>query len=151
MRWFLVDKFIEVRKGEYAKAVKNISLSEDHLHDHFPGYPLMPSSLIVESLAQTGGILAGYSSDFKRNVILAKVPRVQFLKRVRPGDQLVLEARLTELREEGSTVEVWGSVEGKKVVEGEILFAHFEGKSRGDTQQSDFVFTEELKSVLNLK
>lgn len=147
MRWFLVDKFLEVRKGEYAKAVKNISLSEDHLHDHFPGYPVMPPTLMIESLAQTGGILVGYSSDFKRNVILAKVPRMQFHAPVRPGDQLILEAKLTDLRDEGSTVEVWGSVEKKKVVEGEILFAHL-ASSKGET---DFVFTDELKAVLNLK
>lgn len=147
MRWFHVDRFEEVRRGESARAVKTVSLSEDHLHDHFPGFPVMPPSLMIESLAQTGGILAGASIDFKRNVILAKVPRMQFFGLARPGDRLMLKARLSDLREEGSTVEVEASVDGKKIAEGEIIFAHLESA----TGEKDFVFTDELKSLLNLK
>ncbi len=149
MRWFLIDKFLELEKGKRAKAVKNISLSEDHLHDHFPGFPIMPPSLMVESLAQTGGILAGYSKDFKENVILAKVPRVDFFKWVRPGDQLILEAELVEMRDEGSTVRAWGTVEGEKVLEGEILFFHVQEASELGNELK-FVFTPELLTALNL-
>lgn len=149
MRWFLIDKFLELEKGKRAKAVKNISLSEDHLHDHFPGFSIMPPSLMVESLAQTGGILVGYSKDFKENVILAKVPRVDFFKWVRPGDQLILEAELVEMRDEGSTVRAWGTVEGEKVLEGEILFFHVKEASQLGNELK-FVFTPELLTALNL-
>lgn len=149
MRWFLVDKFLDVQKGKSAKAVKNISLSEEHLHDHFPGFPVMPPSLMVESLAQTGGILVGYSNDFKQNVILAKIPKVQFYDFVRPGDQLLIEAEVMELREEGSTVRAWGSVGSKKVLEGEIIFVHLD-RNNGANGDHDFVFTKELLMTLNL-
>ena len=149
MRWFLIDKFLELEKGKRAKAVKNISLSEDHLHDHFPDFQIMPPSLMVESLAQTGGILIGYSNDFKENVILAKVPRVDFFKWVRPGDQLVLEAELVEMRDEGSTVRAWGTVNGEKVLEGEILFFHVKETSELG-KELKFVFTPELLTALNL-
>ena len=57
MRWFWIDRFIEFESGSYAKSVKNVTLAEEHLHDHFPGFPVMPGSLMIEGLAQTGGIL----------------------------------------------------------------------------------------------
>ena len=87
MRWFLIDKFIEIQKGKYAKAIKNITLGEDHLHDHFPTFPVMPNSLIIESLAQTAGVLAGYSKDFEQNVILSKINKAIFHRMALPGDQ----------------------------------------------------------------
>ena len=55
MRWIWIDKFLEFRSGQFARAIKNLTLAEEHLHDHFPGYPVMPASLIIEGLAQTGG------------------------------------------------------------------------------------------------
>jgi len=149
MRWFWVDRFLEIEKGKTAKAVKNISLSEDHLHDHFPGFPVMPPTLMIESLAQTGGILVGHAIDFKKNVILVKIPKMQFFSLVRPGDQLILESEILDLREEVSTVRAWGSVAGEKVIEGEIIFFHIESKP-GSEIESDFVFTEELLSTLNI-
>ena len=57
MRWIWIDKFIEFNSGTSAKAVKNVSLAEEHLHDHFPGFTVMPNTLILEGLAQTGGLL----------------------------------------------------------------------------------------------
>ena len=59
MRWIWIDRFVEFVDGSHAKAIKNVSLSEDHLHDHFPGFPVMPQSLMLEGMAQTGGILLG--------------------------------------------------------------------------------------------
>jgi len=64
MRWYWIDKFLEFESGSRAKAVKNVSLSEEHLHDHFPGFPVMPASLMIEGMAQTGGILLGEVNDF---------------------------------------------------------------------------------------
>ena len=64
MRWIWIDKFLEFRSGQFARAIKNLTLAEEHLHDHFPGYPVMPASLIIEGLAQTGGILVGEAGGF---------------------------------------------------------------------------------------
>jgi 3-hydroxyacyl-[acyl-carrier-protein] dehydratase len=57
MRWFWIDRFDEFVRGRHATAVKNVSLAEEHMHDHFPGAALMPNSLIVEGMAQTAGLL----------------------------------------------------------------------------------------------
>ena len=59
--------------------MKNLSLAEDHFADHFPGYPVMPGPLMLEGLAQTGGILVGEANDFREKVVLAKVPWAAFI------------------------------------------------------------------------
>src|SRR4051812_49528845 len=74
MRWIWIDKFLEFRSGQFARAIKNLTLAEEHLHDHFPGYPVMPASLIIEGLAQTGGILVGEAGGFAEEGVLAQIP-----------------------------------------------------------------------------
>ena len=78
MRWIWIDKFVEFESGRRAVAVKNVTLAEEHLHDHFPGYPVMPPSLMIEGMAQTAGILVGEARNFSEKVILAKVKRATF-------------------------------------------------------------------------
>ena len=78
MRWYWIDRFIEFESGRYAKAVKNVSLAEDHLHDHFPHYPMIPNTLVIEGMAQTGGLLVCEHSQFTEKVVLAKVPKAIF-------------------------------------------------------------------------
>ena len=74
-------------------AVKNLSLAEEHLHDHFPDFPVMPECLMIEAMAQTAGILVGEAKSFKEKVILAKVKKAVFSDYVRPGDTLMLLGR----------------------------------------------------------
>ena len=71
MRWYWIDRFIEFESGSRAKAVKNVTLAEDHLHDHFTSYPMLPNSLVVEGLAQTGGLLVCEHNHFAEKVVLA--------------------------------------------------------------------------------
>lgn len=123
MRWFWVDRFVEFKSGEYAKSVKNVSLSEEHIHDHFPGFPVMPCSLIMEGMAQTGGILLGHAKDFKFLVFLAKVPKFTSHRNARPGDQLVYEAHVSDMREEGGMTTVTARCGDELVAEAEIFFA----------------------------
>lgn len=124
MRWFWIDRFIEFESGRRARAVKNVSLSEDHLHDHFPGYCIMPNSLIVEGLAQTGGTLVGEYSGFTEKIVLAKVPKVTFHFAAVPGDQLVYTAEVEYIKESGAMVRVTSHVGDRLQAEGEIVFAH---------------------------
>jgi len=64
MRWIWIDRFVEFVPGRRATAVKNISLAEEHLHDHFPDFPVMPECLMIEGMAQTAGILVGEAKKF---------------------------------------------------------------------------------------
>ncbi len=152
MRWYWVDRFVEFESGRRAVSVKNVSLAEEHLHDHFPGFPVMPASLMIEGMAQTGGILLGEHFDFRYNVVLAKVPKVTFHSWACPGDQLHYEATLEDAREEGGSVSVEARIGDRAVASAEIVFAHLDTEdpqfSRID--QKNFVFRMNLLDILTV-
>src|SRR6187200_279302 len=104
MRWIWIDRFVAFESGKRARAVKNLSLAEDHFADHFPGWPVMPAALILEGLAQTGGILVGEANQFKEKVVLAKMPRAVFHREMLAGEVLVYDAEVQVLRPEGASV-----------------------------------------------
>lgn len=150
MRWFWIDRFIEFNHGVSAKAVKNVSLSEEHLHDHFPGFPVMPGSLMIEGMAQTGGILLGQTHGFKHMVILAKVPKMTFHSWAMPGDQLIYSATLTDVRDEGGMVTVTAKCGERLVAEGEIVFAHVDPAQAGSMPSQKNVVEFALQSILEV-
>src|SRR4051794_22671542 len=123
MRWIWIDRFVEFSSGKSAKAVKLLSLAEDHFAQHFPGYPVMPASLILEGMAQTTGILVGEATGFKEKVVLAKVPRAVFHREMLAGETLTYDAEVLHLRDEGAAVACKVVVEGQTTAECEIFFA----------------------------
>lgn len=143
MRWFHIDRFEVLERDKYARAVKCATLGEDHLHDHFPGFPIVPSALNLESMAQTAGVLAGYTYDFKKNVILAKVEKAHFPVMVRPGDKMVIEAWIDKVKPEGSWTHARISVDGGEVASASIIFVHVQ-----DMLPDSFVFTDNFMDIL---
>ena len=85
MRWIWIDKFTQFQSGVSARAVKAVTLAEEHLHDLYPDFPIVPHSLILEGMAQTAGILVGEAHQFQEKVILAKIGRATFHRLVRPA------------------------------------------------------------------
>jgi 3-hydroxyacyl-[acyl-carrier-protein] dehydratase len=149
MRWIWIDRFVEFQSGKSARAVKNLSLAEDHFADHFPGYPVMPAALILEGLAQTGGILVGEVNDFQEKVVLAKVPRVVFHREMLAGEQLIYEAEIQHMRPEGASVLGRVLVGGTVTAEAEIFFAFLDqARSKQLFGDRNFVFTGEMKYLL---
>jgi 3-hydroxyacyl-[acyl-carrier-protein] dehydratase len=124
MRWYWIDRFIEFESGRYAKAVKCVSLAEEYLKDHFPGYPVFPNSLVIEGLAQTGGLLVCEHGQFAEKVILAKIPKVRFYSEAVPGDTLVYTATAEYIKPEGAAVTATSFKNGALHAEAEIVFAH---------------------------
>lgn len=131
MRWFWIDKFVEFESGRYAVAVKNVSLAEEHLHDHFPGAPVMPNSLIVEGLAQTGGILIGEHGRFEHRVVLAKLSSVVFHFLATPGDTLRYRTEVLDFSSGGAIVRGTSHVGERLQAEAEIVFAHLDERTVG--------------------
>src|ERR1700751_2013567 len=117
MRWIWLDRFLEFKSGKSARAVKNLSLAEDYFADHFPGYPVMPGPLILEGLAQTGGILVGEANDFQEKGVLAKTPYARLQREVLAGERLVYDTELLHLRPEGAAVQGRATVGNDLVVE----------------------------------
>jgi 3-hydroxyacyl-[acyl-carrier-protein] dehydratase len=124
MRWFWIDRFVEFESGRCAKAIKCVSLAEEHVHDHFPGHPIMPNSLIIEGLAQTGGLLVCEHSEFTQKVILAKIPKIQFFCEAVPGDTLTYTTTIDFIKEEGAAVSATCHKGDVLQAQAEIVFAH---------------------------
>lgn len=127
MRFVLIDRIDRLEPGQVAEGHKCVAPDEDYFRDHFPGYPLVPGVLVLESLAQLGGRLveASARSSGGRRVlpILAKLDRVRFSQRVRPGDRLDLVTRMTAMTDEAARVTGIASVDGRQAAAADIMYA----------------------------
>jgi len=121
--FLLVDRVLELNKGKSIVAVKNVTYNESFFQGHFPEFKVMPGVLIVEALAQAGGILLYKSipDPEKKLVFLSKIDNAKFRRRVVPGDQLIIEVELIELKNRFCRVKGKAYVESKTAVECEII------------------------------
>jgi 3-hydroxyacyl-[acyl-carrier-protein] dehydratase len=150
MRWAWIDRFVAFRHAEYARAVKLTSLAEDIFRDHIPGFPVMPASLMLEGLAQTGGMLVGEARGYQEKVVLAKMAKVRFTREVLAGSELVYEVWAEYIRPEGALVRGTVTVEGELVGEAEITFAHLDqSRSQQTFGDKNFVFTGLLAELID--
>jgi len=150
VRWIWIDRFEVFESGRRAVALKNVSLAADHIHDHFPGFPVMPTSLMVEGMAQTAGILVGEARGFAEKVILAKVKRAVFHRLVRPGDTIRHEAVIEQLTDQAATTTGRTTVGDDLVAEIDIVFSHIDQNVSGlEFPEENFVFNESFLSLLN--
>ena len=141
MRWIWIDKFIEFESGRRAVAIKNVTLAEEHLHDHFPGYPVMPESLCIEAMAQTAGILVGEAAKFQEKVILAKIKKAVFFHYIKPGDTLKLEATIESFAPEAASTTGKVTCDGKLLAEIDLMFSHIDQNLAGKQfPEENFVF-----------
>ncbi len=152
MRWIWIDRFVSFESGKSAAAVKNLSLAEDHFADHFPGYPVMAAPLILEGLAQTGGILVGEANNYTKNVVLAKIPKAVFHRDALAGETLTYRTTLEQLSDIGGLVAGTVHSDSELIAEAEIFFAHVEPNQFKELTGStdNFVFTGNLKNLVGL-
>ncbi len=161
MRWLWIDRIIENDPGRRLVAVKNVSLAEDVLHDHFPAegdrpaQPVMPMSLLIEGMAQTAGLLVGQMSGFSEKVILAKVNRALLTEDVFPGDTVRFEATIERHDPSGvsttGTISVLDHASGRtmQVGEVELIFSHIDRNRAGTAfPEENFVFTENFRLLV---
>jgi 3-hydroxymyristoyl/3-hydroxydecanoyl-(acyl carrier protein) dehydratase len=130
VRFFLIDRVTAWQPGERAEAVKNVSLSEDYLRDHFPRVPTMPGVLILESMAQLSGIILedAVLTQQKRAVtaVLSIVERAKFRRLVKPGDQLRLVAEGLEVRDASGRTRAKAFVGDDLAASAELIFTWFD-------------------------
>lgn len=131
--FLLVDRILELTSEEVV-GLKNVTINEPFFQGHFPGEPIMPGVLIIEALAQTGGILAfTLVSDFRgRPIYFMGMDKVRFRKPVRPGDQLILKLKILKRRGPTFKMSAEAFVEEQLVAEAELLATIGAAKSERD-------------------
>jgi 3-hydroxyacyl-[acyl-carrier-protein] dehydratase len=122
--FLLVDRVIELDPPHRAVGIKHVTVNEPFFQGHFPGYPVMPGVLIVEAMAQVGGVAVLSSEDYQDKLALfAGIDNVRFKRQVRPGDTLRLEVELQQIRRGIGMGSGTATVEGELACRGDIMFA----------------------------
>ncbi len=120
----LVDRILELEPGRRIVGLKNVSINEPFFVGHFPGHPVMPGVLIVEAMAQVGGVLISFLPGAEGHIAyFAGIERVRFRRPVRPGDQLVTEAVLLKTRGRFGKAGVTSRVDDAVVADGELTYS----------------------------
>lgn len=122
--FLLVDRITELKPGEKAAGLKNVTINEPFFQGHFPGEPIMPGVMIVEALAQVGAVaVLSMPENENKLALFTGINNFRFKQMVKPGDQLELEIEMTKIRGGLGKGEAKAQVEGKTVASGELWFA----------------------------
>ncbi len=155
MRWLWIDRIVDLAAGERLRAIKHVSLAEEHLFVTPAGVPVMPASLIIEGMAQTAGLLVGHAGGFREKVLLAKIQRATLDREATPGCTLMYEATLTRMDPQGAscngTVHLRADDEFVPIGTVDLLFTHLD-HARSDEVfgNTNFVFGESFRTLLRL-
>ncbi|BAB73970.1 3-hydroxyacyl-ACP dehydratase FabZ [Anabaena sp. FACHB-709] len=123
--FLLVDKIIDYTPGKQAVGIKNVTINEPHFTGHFPDRPLMPGVLIVEAMAQVGGIVMTQLPGLEGGLfVFAGIDKVRFRRQVVPGDQLVMTVELLWIKQRRfGKMQARAEVDGQLAAEGELMFS----------------------------
>ena len=120
----LVDRIIELEPFKSATGIKNVTMNEPHFLGHFPGHPIMPGVLILEAMAQVGGVAMLYPEEHRGKIALfGGVKNARFRRKVTPGDVLEMECVLTKRRGPVGIGECKATVNGELACTAELTFA----------------------------
>ncbi|MGC4095256.1 MAG: 3-hydroxyacyl-ACP dehydratase FabZ family protein [Polyangiaceae bacterium] len=123
MRYFLLDRVTAYEAGQSARGIKNVTLSDEVLHDHFPDYPVLPGALVIESMAQ----LTGFMLEIEKpapvlRAVLAQIEKAKFHSPAGPGDQIELTVRLSQQLEAAALVEAEAHVAERCIARARLTF-----------------------------
>ena len=149
MRWFWVDRFTEFVSGSHVCGVKNIALAEEVVDKYCPGFPMLPPTLIIEGMAQLGGIMVAEHFAFEKRVVLAKVGNAKFHAPARTGDRLHYRVDVDKIGDQGATVTCVSHRDDELQAEVQMMFAFLEA---GDDRFTDGPLFEpgDLESMLRM-
>lgn len=121
--FLLVDRIVEIEAGKRAVGIKNVSVNEPFFQGHFPGKPIMPGVLIVEAMAQVGGVTILSVEEHKNKLaVFAGIDHLRIRRQVVPGDVLRMEAEIIAIRRSIGKAKGKAEVDGQIVCEGEFMF-----------------------------
>jgi 3-hydroxyacyl-[acyl-carrier-protein] dehydratase len=126
MRFILIDKVVSLEPGKKVKAVKNVSLAEEYLADHFPTFPVLPGVLLLEGLIESASWLVRENENFAHSMILLEQARnVKYKSFLAPGMQIEYEVEAKAIEENVSSFSGFGISQGKRIVEARFGLRHF--------------------------
>ena len=126
MRFNLVDRITEVQPGKSLRAVKNLTLGEEYLGDHFPGFPVMPGVLMLETLVEAGAWLLRLTDNFRHSVIALREARnVKYGNFMEPGRQMAVTVELAEQGDGWASIKGKGEAEGQQTVSAKLTLARY--------------------------
>ena len=126
MRFELIDRIVELQPGDRIKAVKNLTLAEEYLGDHFPNFPVMPGVLMLEALTQAGAWLIRATEDFAHSIVmLRQANNLRYGQFVQPGDTLTVTAELVAMAEGEARLKAQGTVDGRLTVSARLVLARY--------------------------
>jgi len=125
MRFYLVDRILELDPPRRIVAVKSLSLAEEYLADHFPAYPVLPGVMMLEALVQSAAWLVRTKNNFQQSMILLReAQNVRYGNFVRPGGQLVMEVEAIEIGPDASRFKTVGQCDGQQAVQAKLTLEH---------------------------
>lgn len=141
--FLLIDRVIEFERAKRLVAIKNVTINEPFFQGHFPSYPIMPGVLVVEAMAQAGGMImmAELPDRDKKLVVFTGIERAKFRRPVTPGDQLRIEVDVLSFRPRAGRIAGRATVDGKLACEAtltcQVVTRERERKAHGDTPQAE--------------
>ena len=153
MRYFLLDRVTDVVPGDSARGVKNVTLTDEVVHDHFPDFPILPGALLVEAMAQ----LAGFLLEVTRNAdgkplvraLLVQIGHAKFSRPAEPGDKIEVTARLGSNLDAAAQVDVEAHVDGQRIARGQLTFMLKEIESDRLHEQRRYLYRLWTKGLAN--
>ncbi len=126
MRFVLLDRIVAVHPGKRIEAVKNLSMAEEYLADHFPLFPVMPGVLMLEAMTQASAWLIRVTEDFAHSIVVLKEARnVKYADFVRPGRTLVVTAEVVSQHGADTTLKAQGTVDGRVNVSARLVLTRY--------------------------
>src|SRR6059058_1550175 len=149
MRFNLVDRLLEIEPGKRIRIVKNLTLAEEYLADHFPSFPVMPGVLMLQTLVEAGAWLLRITDDFRHSVIVLREARnVKYGSFMQPGKSMVVTAELAEATPEGAVFKGKGESDGSSTVSAKFTLARYNLRDRNPALQTvDERIVAELRSA----
>jgi 3-hydroxyacyl-[acyl-carrier-protein] dehydratase len=155
MRFNLIDKIIEVQPGVSLKALKNLTLGEEYLADHFPTFPVMPGVLMLQTLVEAGAWLLRISEDYAHSVIvLREAKNIKYGNFMEPGKQMLIAVELVEKTDEIAVFKGKGEMEGQSTVSARITLARYNLRDKDisfkETDEKMIAHYKELHRYLSM-
>lgn len=152
MRFNLIDRIVDLQPGESLTGVKNLTMAEEYLRDHFPNFPVMPGVLMLEAMTQAAAWLVRVTEDFAHSIVVLKqANNVKYGQFVEPGQTLTVSVDLLKMGENEAKIKARGMLDGRVTVNGRLVLAKYNLGDRNPIHKhTDELIKRDLRRALTL-